>query len=432
MKREHLPIIFCFLWLAVAVVAPPCYAGDMIRGEITDANRERVALSTGDKVTISVGKSQGLIKGDIGKIFSRTEKKLEIGRCVVHESRSVSSTCEIIESLREIARGDMVVFSGVDYRDKGLFLPIIDVLDSSVKAFPAHEKVRILIHEVFDAKNNITQFSEKARSELIYIASQKKRIVAVAARQLADFSYYPDEYGASSGQIKNFLRNNGLDLILTGTHVMNGNSVDLSFQRVAQGDNDRVIVFPVSAGIANGNTTDKVILPYVKKEKRIDSLCSIVYKAHQYVPLREEKSGIIREEAAANPFRELNLKRVEFNIISPVEFKVTVDGAAVNLGDKGATQISLSNGSHRIHASFKRGYYSGESLLYTSSREYTRDIVLELNKGEDTVIEVNADPMPDKGDHFAFRVYRKTEREKFALKPIQRVQSEKVVDAFTD
>jgi hypothetical protein len=433
MKRPYIAIMFCFLWFGVTTnLVAPCYARDMVRGEITDAIRERVALSTGDKVTISVGRNQGLIKGDIGRIISRIDSKLEIGRCVIEESRSSSSSCQIVESLREIGRGDGVLFPGVDFRDKALTQAVVDFLDSSVKPFPTHEKVKILIHEIFDTRNNITQFSEKVRNELILIGSQKKRIVVTLARQLPDFSYYPNEYAASAPQLKNFLKNNGFDLVLTGSHVVNGNSVELTLQRIGQGDNDRAVVFPLLAGIINGAGEDKVVLPYVKREKHADSTCTFVYKTHQYIPLKEEKSAIIKEEAAANPFKELNLKRVEFNIISPVDLKVTVDGVALNLGENGATQISLGHGSHRIHASFKRGYYSGESLLYTSNREHSRDVVLELNKGQDLSIEVTADPVPDKGDHVVFKVYRKIEKERHALRPVQQMQSEKLIDTFVE
>ncbi|HEX2966391.1 MAG TPA: hypothetical protein VHO84_11420 [Syntrophorhabdaceae bacterium] len=433
MKREHLLVIFCFLWVvAAATVIPPCYARDMIRGEITDAIRERVALSTGDNVTISLGKNHGLIKGDIGNIISRADNKLTTGRCVVLEGRNASSTCQIIESFREIGRGDIVIFEQVDYRDRALFLPIIDVLDSAVKLYHPHEKVQILVHEVFDASNNVTKFSEKVRGELTYIASQKKRIGVSTSRQFPDFSYYPNEYGASSPQVKNFLKNNGFDLVITGTHVTNGNGVELSFQRIGQGDNDRVIVFPVSTGLVSLGNPDKIVLPYVKREKRVDSACSLLYKPQQYVPLKEEKAGIIKEEAAANPFKELNLKRVEFNIISPVQFKVTIDGVALNIDENNIGQAILGNGSHRIHASFKRGYYSGESLLYTSIKEYSRDALLELNKGEELTVEVVADPMPDKTDALSFKVYRKAEREKHALRPIHRLESEKLIETYAE
>ncbi|HAR96535.1 MAG TPA: hypothetical protein DCR97_11325 [Deltaproteobacteria bacterium] len=434
MKSQHLLKIVCacFLWLGVAVSVAPCYGRDMIKGEITDATRERVALSTGDNVTISLGKNQGLVRGDIGNILSRTDGKLMIGRCVVQESRGFSSTCQIIESLREIGRGDIVVFDRVDYRDEALFLTMIDVLDSAVKAYPTHEKVNILIHEIFDAKNNITQLSEKLRGELIYIASQKKRIVAIDGRRFPDFSYYPNEYGTSSQQVKNYLKNNGFDLVLTGTHIVSGNSVELSFQRVSQGDNDRVIVFAPSTTLVADGDTDKIVLPYVKKEKRVESVCLFSYKPRQYVPPKEERAGIIKEEAAADPFKELNLKRAEFNIISPVQFKVTVDGGALNIGENNMGRVNLSNGSHRVRASFRRGYYSGEALIYTSTREYTHDVILELSKGEEIVVEMVADPMPDKGDPLSFKVYRKVERERHALRPIHRLESEKLVETFVE
>lgn len=434
MKRQHALLIFGFLWFAIAVLATQqCYARDMIKGEITDAIRERLALSAGDKVTISLGKNQGLIKGDIGKIVSHIASgRLEVGRCVIEESGSNSSVCQIIESEREVNRGDQVFFDRVDYRDNTLFMPVIDLLDSSVKAFPTHEKVRVLIHEVFDGKNNMTLFSEKVRDELLFIASQKKRIVPASSRQFPDFSYYPNEYSTFRAQLKNFLHKNDFDMVLTGTHSISGPTVELSFQRVCRQDNDRVVVFPVSNGITRGKDVDRIILPYVKRERHPDSICSVVYKPRQYVPLKDEKTAIIREEAGADPFKELTLKRVEFNIISPVQFTVTVDDVALNIGDNGAGQVSLANGPHRIRASFKRGYYSGESLLYTSAREHTRDVLLELNKDQDVVVEVAADPVSEKGEHISFRVYKKAERERHALKPIQRIESERLVETFVD
>lgn len=434
MKRQHLALIFAFLWFAIATpMTQHCYARDMVRGEITDAIRERLALSTGDKVTISLGKNQGLIKGDIGKIVSyKTHGRLKVGRCVIEESGGNSSVCQIIETDREISRGDTVYFERVDYRDRALFNPIIDLLDSSVKTFPTHEKVRMLIHEVFDAKNNMTQFSEKVRGELLYIASQKKRIMPASSRDFSDFSYYPDEYRSSGAQLKSFLRKNDFDMILTGSHAINGRTIELSFQRVCQQDNDRIIVFPIPSGNDGGKNEDKIVLPYVKREKHPDTICSVVYKPRQYVPFKEEKSVIIKEEAGADPFKEMNLKRVEFNIISPVQFKVTVDDVALNITENGVGQVSLGNGPHRIRASFKRGYYSGESLLYTSTREYAKDVLLELNKDQDVVVEVSADPVSERGEHIAFKVYKKAERERHALKPIQRIESEKLIETFVD
>ena len=150
------------------------------------------------------------------------------------------------------------------------------------------------------------------------------------------------------------------------------------------------------------------------------------------MPLKEERAGIIKEEAAANPFKALNLKRVEFNIISPVQFKVTVDGSALNIDENNVAKVNLGTGSHKVRASFRRGYYSGESLLYTSSNEYTHDAILDLSKGEEIVVEMAADPMPDKGDHLSFKVYRKVERERHALRPIHRLESEKLVETFVE
>lgn len=434
MKRQHLAIIFGFLWFAAATFfSGQCDAREIVRGQIVDAVRERIALSMGDKVTISVGRNQGLITGDIGRLVShRTQGRLEIGRCVIEESRADSSICQIIESLREIGRGDFVLFDGVDYRDQTFFSPIIDFLDSSVKAYPTHEKVGILIHEVFDGKNNITQLSERVRSELLYLASQKKRIVALTTRDIPDTFYYPGEYGISAGQIKDLLRKRNLDILVTGSYIMNGNSMELSFQRIRREGDDIVIVFPVSAGNLHIQYADKIVLPYVKREKHPDSLCSVVYRPRQYVPPKEEKGAIIKDEAGTDPFKELSLKRVEFNIISPVEFKITVDGAPVRIAESGVGQITLARGPHRLRASFKRGYYSNEALLYASTHEFSGEALLELNKDKEVVVEVLVDPLPEKGEPIAFRVYRKSEKEKQVLKQIQRFESDKLIEAFIE
>lgn len=432
MKRQHLAIIFCFLWSAVIVITPTCYARERIKGQITDAIGERIGLSTGDEVAISLGKSQGLIKGDIGEIMSKADSQIQLGKCVIQESKDNSATCQIIQSTREIGRGDIVLFDGVDYRDKALFVPLIDLLDSSVSSYPAHEKIRILVHEVFDTRNNVTQFSEKVRGEVIHIASQKKRIIPVASRDFPDFIYYPADYASSSGQVKGFLKKNGFNMILTGTHMNNGSKYKLSFQRICQTVNDGVLAFSLTGDVANGKAMDGIVLPYVKREKRPDTICSVVYKPRQYVPLKEEKNAIIKEEASADPFKELSLKRIAFNIISPVDFSVTIDGAPLGISDSGIGEIALSAGSHRIRATFKRGYFSNESLLYTSTREHSRDVLLELNKDQEVVVEVAAEPIPEKGDHIVFKVYRKVERERHALKPIQRMEYERLIEAFVE
>ena len=74
MKRLHVGIIFGFLWFGVAITLPgQCLAREVVKGQIVEAIRERIALSMGDKVTVSVGKNQGLIKGDIGRGFCQDE-----------------------------------------------------------------------------------------------------------------------------------------------------------------------------------------------------------------------------------------------------------------------------------------------------------------------------------------------------------------------
>ena len=139
----------------------------------------------------------------------------------------------------------------------------------------------------------------------------------------------------------------------------------------------------------------------------------------------------LKEEAGENPFVAANLKKVDFNILSPVDVMVQVDGQTVDLKNKSQQYLRLKQGPHRVTAAFRRGYFSNESLLYTSQQMFSKEIMMDLSHSKTIGIEITANPMQGNSP-ISFNVYAPVERERQVLRPIYRVESDRVVETYRD
>ena len=70
-------------------------------------------------------------------------------------------------------------------------------------------------------------------------------------------------------------------------------------------------------------------------------------------------------------------------------------------------------------------------LLYTSGQTITKEAMFDVTKNKTIVVEVMANPLPDKTP-LLFNVYASVDRERQLLRPITRVESEKVIETFKD
>jgi hypothetical protein len=168
-----------------------------------------------------------------------------------------------------------------------------------------------------------------------------------------------------------------------------------------------------------------------RKEKNL--LCDILYKPVNYkVIARSERNNIIDFETRDNPFLEYSLKRLDFNIISPVEFKMIVDNSEIDFQKTSNQQLSMTTGKHEITAIFKKGFYFNESLVLTADKEVIKSIVLILDNPGDINIEVTANPVPGR-ENIDFKIYKKTDMSRPDFKQVLLQKNNiKTVETFKD
>ncbi len=182
-----------------------------------------------------------------------------------------------------------------------------------------------------------------------------------------------------------------------------------------------------------GDRLGAVTAAYVPLKKEQNALCQVVYKpVYQRANVRDERSYIIEEESKNNPFMEYNLKRIGFNIVSPVEFQLQIDKDVMDFEKKSEQELVLPTGRHEITASFRKGYYSNDSLLYTAETVVKKSIILNIEKADDMVVlNVNVNPLPGR-DNIEFVITKKDIKAKPTLKHIRKEESVRRVETYTD
>ena len=433
MRRTYLFIAICFLLLhGIASAAGEGY----LQGEIVSSFSERIGLSLGDKVIISLGGNQGVAKGDIAKIAKpHAEDPLTnyAGQCAVVETSEVSAVCEIIRSRIEMHRGDLVFLKQVVPSGDRAFFPLaLKTLYSVVNPYHASKDLSVCVYGIFDEKNQVTALSDKIRQEIVGVMRQKSRIKLVDGAASMIEAFYPTEDMRWAGELKQFMKRARIDTLITGMYRISGDQLSILVYKIDASGDDRKIDFPIVNQELYSQLASQVLVPYQPLAKREQVFCYFVLKPSYYTPLKDEKAAIIRFEAGGNPFTEFSMKRDDFNIISPVDIVVNVDGETFNLSPRKPQQlVTLTKGSHRITASFRRGYYFNENLLYTSKTLITREAILDISKSTSILVDLSLNPLPDK-QPITVQVFDRVGKERQLLRPIQRLADDTLVETFKD
>ena len=427
--KKSLLALSIFLALSSGFAA----AQEPIIAQVVSAAHERIGLMKGDVVTVNAGKKDGVIKGDIGTIGMRADSPVSgpIGRCVVTKTFDSVSNCEIMRASKEIERGMAVLFQPVRFSDPILYPVIITTLQGIVDPYAPSRIVRVYIYTIFDDKGDVTAFSQALKEEINAIFSQKKRISSIDKRAIKEIAFYPEDYPNTTNRINEYQKKSDIDVVLWGEYRAQPDKVLLTlswFDKNYTGGQQKFSLPPEARYVAG---SQEVIIPYGQIQKVQDLNCTLVLKTMPVKVTKEEKSAMIRREAEGNPFVEQNLRAIDFSIVGAVETKVAIDGDIVNLAGKQEQTIILPRGKHRISASYKRGYFVQEALLYRSERELTRDILIDVTKAKDVTVEVRYAPLEEK-EPIDFKVYRKADRELTVLRPIPRLDSDRAVDMFKD
>jgi hypothetical protein len=412
-----------------------CLAKDMNRGQITDNLDKKVKIMIGDKAITNLGKKSGVIKGDILNIYKTNDTDYldSIGKCAVTNIYETTSICEILKMNGTEIGNDTVVIDKLITGDYNFYPVIFQLLTQVVEPYEPYKEITVYVHSIFDEQNNITKLSEQIQKEIKKIFFQKKRIKSAGTNvSQAIFAYLPDEYVESKQIIEGYLKKDNIDVIISGTYKIKGDKIELSLYKVDRNWEDIVIDTKLSAPQYT-DLTSSVITSYKPSQKEKNIVSDILYKPLQYkVSLRDERNKIIDLESKDSAFTEYRLRRIDFNIISPVDFKLIVDNNEINFEKSNEQKLSMTTGKHEITAIFKKGFYYNDTLLYTTDKEVKKNIVLILDNPGDIKIEVAANPVPGR-ENIDFKIYKKTDMSRPDFKQVLLQKNNiKTVETFKD
>jgi len=414
-----------------------CLAKDLNQGQIIGNLDDKVKIMTGDNAIIDLGRNNGVIKGDVLTIYNPRDIKYvnPIGKCAIIKDYERTSICEIVKIYNNEIAMDVVVLDKLIITDPDLYPVIFQLLTKVVEPYEAHKEITVYVHNIFDEQNNVTKFSEKLQREIKKVFAQKKRI-KVEGKNMSQslFAYLPNDYAESNQVIEDYLKKDNVDVLIAGTYKIRGDKIELSLYKVDKDYEDIAVDTTLNAA-TYANIASSVVTSYkpIKKEQSV--ACDILYNpVHNKVTFRDERNNIIDIESKNDPFLEFNLKRVDFNIISPIDFRLIIDNIEMSFDKANKQQISMNTGRHEITAIFKKGFYTNsiDSLVYQSDEEIKKNIVLILDKPGDIKIEVSANAMPGK-ENIDFKIYKKTDMSRSVIKQVGLERNNiKSVETFKD
>jgi hypothetical protein len=442
MKNPVILIIAAALLFSTSVSAPgagplpasPGAPGSCpLGGVIVPASPERITILIREKGLVNLGQKNGIIKGDIGSVTADESGAPEavFAQCAVTTSGYRSSICEVIKARREVDPGYSICFDPVTSTDTSIFPLAISMLSQLVDPYPPFKHLNVCIYGIFNDGNAVTGFSDVIERELEHVFSQKKRIGLVDRSALKDLVFYADSEGEIMKVVRGNMREAGIDVLLVGKYRVSGRFIELTCRAVHGEGQDGGMSFAIPLEEKYAGPLAAVILAG-RETTQVETLgCALTVKAMPYKVRKDEKAELALRESAGNALVEQAVAKVDFNIISPVQVKVLVDGEEGAPRGKEGQVFTLTKGVHRVLVSFKRGYYFNGSLLYTSTREVTKEAVLDLGTADNLVMEVRLDPLFQR-EAIGINVYQRVERERQLIVPIQKAQSEKNIEVFKD
>ncbi len=433
MKRTYVLIACGFLLFQGLALAAG--EGEYLQGEVVASFADRLDLSLGDKVILSLGRSVGVAKGDIAKIARRdADDPLSntSGQCAVIETDETSAVCEIIRSRMEMHTGDVAFLKSVKaYADAAFYQLALRTLQSVVNPYAPSRKLSVYVYGIFNENNEVTGLSERIRREIVEVFRQKSRIKLAESSATME-AFYPTDDVHWVSDVRQFMKKANIDVLVTGSYRIQGDKVMISIYKIDLSRDDRKIDYPVAVQDSYAQLASEVRVPYQKINKKEQVFCTFALKPMAYAPMKDEKLPLIKFEADGNPFTEYGMKRDDFNIISPIDVVVKVDNETFTLtSDKPQQLITLTKGTHRVSMSFRRGYYFNENLLYRSKALITKDALLDVTKSTNILVDVAANPLPDK-QPITIQVFDMVGKERPFLRPIRRLEADTIVETFKD
>lgn len=422
------------LLVSLASYAAAQAQAGFMRGMVQPVSKERITITERDKAVVNLGQKDGVLKGDIGYIALEPDIGPAgfVGSCAVVSSEYDSSICELVKGRREFESA-FIFFNPVAYSDGALFPVIMRSIYEAIAPREPHERLNIMVYRFFDDKNRVTGLSEHIGKELIQALAQKKRITVIESKDISDLVFYQPVDRQTTGYIKAHMKKANIDILLLGNYSIAGDKLQLAVRSLDAKGFDRIygLALPMQPNYA---ALASSVMATPGEPSKVENVhCTVQMKLLTYQPGKEERTVIVRREAAGNRFTELNMNRIDFSIMSPVDVNVKIDGESIGIGprQRGPVTVTVPKGAHRLYVSFKRGYYFNESLLYTSQQEVAKEVILDVRKHGNVVTDITLNAQFD-ADPITFDVYAKGDRSRQALRPIYYKNSEKTVETFKD
>jgi hypothetical protein len=315
-----------------------------------------------------------------------------------------------------------------------LYPAIYTILSKSVDPFLPHEKLKITIHDIFDSMNNVTKFSERVKQEMKQVFGQKKRITIIEPNKIKkDFFLYPEDIRTSYGLRTEVMETLGVDVFITGSYSLNNENASFTFYKFDKNFNDEKITFQLPLSSLEVTGAQEITSPYKPIPKKEYIPCTVAFREDHYTPQKDEKKDIVGHEVGRDIYKAYDLRKTNFNIISPVDIVFKMDGQSVNFSGKTEVPILLTKGTHKLFASFKRGYFfnTKEPKLYVSEKSLEKEAILTVEKDASIYIEVLLNPSFE-GENVEFRIYNVSEKKTQLLKTIIKSEATKAIEIFKD
>ena len=431
------------LFVGLAVVAVFCghsHSSEYITGQVSSAIllQERINLTVPDRAVVNIGPRDGVIKGDILSVTTGPNVELanQVAECAVLKFvDDRSSICQIVKAKSEVERGNYASIKKLNRGDERLFQAAFDTLSRTAEPYEPYRKINVFVYEIFDENNNVTRLSKRIKKSLEDMFAQKPKFRLKTGLEAKDFLFYPDKYREASVALGQTMGRSGVDVFITGSYATNNGVANLNLIKFDRtyGDESAMFQIPLTS-VAEQEQALQIVTPYRPIQKKEYVSAKVAIKSGQYLPQKDEVNDIINYEGGGDVFTANTLKRTGFNIVSPVNIAVRIDGEVINLRGRDEIMIpALEKGVHKITASFRRGYFANNraNLLYSSPKDIEKEVMLSIAKDGDIFMEFKMNASFEK-DPIDIKIYRQNERKHVLLKPVHRMESGKSVDFFKD
>ena len=275
MKRTYVLIACGFLLFQGLALAAG--EGEYLQGEIIASFADRLDLSLGDKVILSLGRSLGVAKGDIAKIARRdADDPLSnaSGQCAVIETDETSAVCEIIRSRMEMHTGDVAFLKSVKaYADAAFYQLALRTLQSAVNPYAPSRKLSVYVYGIFNENNEVTGLSERIRREIVEVFRQKSRIKLAESSATME-AFYPTDDVHWVSDVRQFMKKANIDVLVTGSYQIQGDKVMISIYKIDLSRDDRKIDYPVAVQDGYAQLASEVRVPYQEISKKEQVFCT--------------------------------------------------------------------------------------------------------------------------------------------------------------